>query len=72
MSVKEGRMMCMTGMQMRSRILRETAADLWQATVVPDVAVVGEAVVDEASLALLLVLNDRVQWKVLADLQCKK
>jgi hypothetical protein len=45
---------------------------LWQATVVPDVAVVGEAVVHEASLALLLVLDDGVEWQILADLHITK
>ena len=37
-------------------------------TVIPDVAVVGEAVVDEASLALLLILDDWVERQILADL----
>jgi len=44
---------------------------LGERAVVPDVSVVGEAVVDEASLALLLVLDDRVERQVLADLCCR-
>ncbi len=41
---------------------------LGKASVVPDVAVVGKHVVNEARLALLLVLDDGVQRQVLAHL----
>jgi hypothetical protein len=45
-----------------------TQAHLWNGTVVPDVPVVGEAVVHKPRLALLLVLDDGVEWQTLADL----
>ena len=45
---------------------------LWQTAVVPDVAVVGEAVVNKAQLALLYVLFDRVHLVLCRDLNFKR
>jgi hypothetical protein len=42
---------------------------LGEGTVVPEVALVGEAVADEAQLALLGVLLDGVEGLILGDLQ---
>lgn len=44
-------------------------AYLRESTIVPDVAVVREAVADKAKLALLDILLDRVEGLVLGDLQ---
>jgi len=44
---------------------------LGEGTVVPDIALVGEAVADEAELALLDVLLDGVELLLLGDLDTK-
>lgn len=53
---------------MQSQSKRQEKTYLGEATVVPEVALVGEAVADEANLALLDVLLDRVEELLLADL----
>ena len=45
------------------------ATNLREGTVVPDVAVVGEAVANETQTALLDVLFDRIEWLLLGDLE---
>jgi hypothetical protein len=42
---------------------------LWEGTVVPEVALVWEAVADESKLALLNILLDRVESLFLRDLR---
>jgi hypothetical protein len=42
---------------------------LWEGTVVPEVALMGEAVADETKLALLDILLDWVERLLLGDLE---
>jgi hypothetical protein len=51
-----------------AKYLRTRAANLGESTIIPDVAVVGEAVADVAQAALLDVLLYGVKWLLLGDL----
>ena len=53
----------------RTRVNTRDATNLREGAVVPDVAVVWEAVADETQTAFFDVLLDGIEWLLLADLE---